>query len=349
MIESLGTLWLDDKAYNFKVLYDPNDPDGTTMVERKEYWEIETQPGTNAEAEIYPINLFTWNISATKEATDIDQITAWLNLNVIVEYENVTNTCNFTITPSVYYSYTAHQMGAYEWMVVGKDAATIDSAGAAYMTQAFDSKKQIHVQVTGLDIVDETWGPEVPNVMAGATTGTRTDYYYDYPTDMRSGLHDDWCTTVPVASSNMLFSGGPRANLGTEYFNEFTMAFYALGENVVNDTGHANEILALSCWDKHSYGSGYATISVYKDLNGTIGFLIWGVDGQDTLKAAEWFWHNFYGMDGIYYLQQENEGVTDIILKIDYVFHPAKISIVERLGTISHKEQHDCPPTELFP
>jgi hypothetical protein len=47
---------------------------------------------------------------------------------------------------------------------------------------------------------------------------------------------------------------------------------------------------------------------------------------------------------GIEYLQHENECVTDIILKIIYPFwdpiHPT-FSVVECLGTISEKPQHD--------
>ncbi len=331
---------------DFKVLYDPNlDPDDDVDAQIYTY-DTMNETSANFTAAVAASGYRWFEIDADYENTVVDDLYIRVTLDVTVtRWLNATHSwTNVTCSPEIYYSYNAHQEGAYEWMVVGKDAATIDSAGAAYMTQAFDSKKQIHVQVTGLDIKDETWGPEVPNVMAGATTGTRTDYYYDYPTDMRCGLHDDWCTTWPVASSNMLFSGGPRANLGTEYFNEFTMAFYASNEYVVNNTGHQDEILALSCWDKHSYGAGYATISVYKDLNGTIGFLIWGVDGQDTYFATKWFWES-----GIYYLQQENDGVTDIILKINYAAHPPTISIVERLGTISHKEQHDCPPTEFIP
>jgi len=247
--------------------------------------------------------------------------------------------------------------GRYEWIVVGKNAATVDSIGAAYMTQAFDSIKDIPVAMTGLDIRDTEYGVNVPFVMAGATTGTRTDYYYyweeDGDVDLRVALHDDWCRTYPVASSNMLFSGGPRANLGTEYFNEFTNALFARGECVVNDTGQANNILALTCWNKNVYGSGYAVISTYKDINGTVGLLIWGMDGQDTYYATQWFWDIPKGMmapdgtivfSGIEYLQHENECVTDIILKITYPFmdpiHPY-ISVVECLGTISEKPQHD--------
>jgi hypothetical protein len=139
----------------------------------------------------------------------------------------------------------------------------------------------------------------------------------------------------------MLFSGGPEVNVGAEYFNEFTNAFWARTAYVVNDTGQAYKILALSCWNKTSYGSGYAVVSVYKDLNGTIGFLIWGVTGSDTYYAAKWFWET-----GIEYLQTENRGVTDIILKITYPpsdpTHPT-FSIVQRLGTISEKTPHDDP------
>jgi hypothetical protein len=248
--------------------------------------------------------------------------------------------------------------GRYEWIVVGKDAATVDSIGAAYMTEAFDSIKDIPVQMTALDIRDTIYGVNVPFVMAGANTGTRTHYYYTYPWDNRTALRDDWCRTYPVASSNMLFSGGPRANLGTEYFNDFTNAFYAMGEYVVdNYLGQANNITALTCWNKNIYaneaGIGYAVISTYKDINGTVGFLIWGIDGQDTYFATKWFWDIPKGMkahdgtmvySGIEYLQHENDCVTDIILKITYPprdpIHPT-FDVVEHLGTISEKPQHD--------
>jgi hypothetical protein len=236
----------------------------------------------------------------------------------------------------LYSTIEENEKGRYEWMVVGKGAATVDSIGAAYMTEAFDSRKDIDVLLTGLDINDTANGPRVPFVMAGAATGTATDYRDALG---RVHLRDDWCTTYPVASSNMLFSGGPEVNLGAEYFNEFTNAFWARTQYVVNDTGQAYKILALSCWNKTSYGSGYAVVSVYKDLNGTIGFLIWGVTGSDTYYAAKWFWET-----GIEYLQGENRGVTDIILKITYppldLTHPT-FSIVQRLGTISEKTPHD--------
>jgi hypothetical protein len=124
-------------------------------------------------------------------------------------------------------------------------------------------------------------------------------------------------------------------------------------EYVVNNTGQAYKIFALSCWNRTSYGNGYAVISVYKDLNGTIGFLIWGFKGQDTYYACKWFWDYPTGIlapigttvySGIEYLQHENLGVTDIVLKITYTdpTHPT-VSIKERLGTISEKTPHEDP------
>ncbi|MEM4704653.1 MAG: hypothetical protein QXJ02_06270, partial [Candidatus Bathyarchaeia archaeon] len=251
----------------------------------------------------------------------------------------------------LYSTIEENEKGRYEWVVVGKDAATIDSLGAAYMTEAFDSTKDISVLMAGMDINATVYGPYAPFILGGASSGTKADYRDSLG---RPHLRDDWCNTTAIASSNMMFSGGPRANMGTEYFNEFTMAFFARSEYVTNDTGHANKIVPLSCWNKtHSRGSGYAAISVYKDLNGTIGFLIWGYDGQDTYYAAKWFWSIPGGAtapdgttvySGIEYLQHENRGVTDIILKITYPtadpIHPT-FSVIEHLGTISEKDQHD--------
>jgi hypothetical protein len=148
----------------------------------------------------------------------------------------------------------------------------------------------------------------------------------------------------PISTSNMIFEGGPIAQLGTEYFNEFTSAFFASSTYVVNNTGQSDKILALSCWARKATGGGYAVIAVYKDLNGTIGLVIWGYNGDDTYYASKWFWDGLGGTPGIEYLQTENRGVTAIVLKITYPtadpIHPT-VSIVERLGTISEKDQHD--------
>ncbi|MCJ7424433.1 hypothetical protein MUP01_09235 [Candidatus Bathyarchaeota archaeon] len=254
----------------------------------------------------------------------------------------------------LYSTIEENEKGRYEWIVVGKPAATVDSLATAYVTQAFDSIKAIHVSRAGMDYRDTTWGPNIPFVISGPGTGTRGAYVDSLD---RPHLRDDWCTTWPVASSNMIFMAGPRANLGTEYLNEFTNAFYPRSEYVVNNTGHANTIMGLTCWNKYNYTSGYGVISVYKDLNGTIGLSFWGLEAQDFYYACQWFWNYPAGItcpdgavvySGIEYLQHENHGVTDIILHIDYEdpTHPTVstndfIHLGERLGTISEKGQHD--------
>jgi hypothetical protein len=260
----------------------------------------------------------------------------------------------YTHVKVLYSTIEENEKGRYEWIVVGTDAASIANVAAAYVAEAFDSKKDIAVLKTGMDIREATWGPNAPYVMSGPGTRLRSNYYDSLG---RSHLRDDWCTTYPIASSNMIFIGGPRATLGTEYFNEFTNAFFAESEWVVNNTGQSNTIMGLSCWNRTTYfndaTTGYAQISVYKDLNGTIGFLVWGLNGDDGLYAAEWFWNYPAGItcpdgtivySGIEYLQHENRGVTDIILKIRYPTadptHPT-VSIKERLGTISEKTPHD--------
>jgi len=244
----------------------------------------------------------------------------------------------------LYSTIEENEKGRYEWMIVGKDAATIDSIGAAYITEAFDSTKDIAVLMTGMDINDTVYGPHAPFVMGGALSGTKSDYRDSLG---RPSLRDNWCNTIAISSSNMIFAGGPNAQMGTEYFNEFTDAFFARSLYVTNNTGceepHSNTILALSCWDRNVSAAGYAVIAVYKDLNGTIGLVIWGYDGQDTYYASKWFWDGLGGTPGIVQLQSMNRGVTSIVIKITYTdpTHPSA-SIVERLGTISEKDQHDC-------
>ncbi len=262
----------------------------------------------------------------------------------------------------LYSTIEENDKGRYEWIVVGKPAATVDALSTAYVSQAFDSRKDIHVMEAGMDYRDVTWGPNMPYVMAGPGTGTRTDYV---DAQGRPGLQDDWCTTWPVASSDMIFMAGPRANLGTEYMNEFTNVFYPRSEYATNNSlNQANNIFALPCWNKNVYypnaTDGYGVISVYKDLNGTIGLAFWGMSAQDFYYTCQWFWSYPDGIlcpdgctlvySGIEYLQHENCGVTDIILHIGYSTHIPTVTVgttggvkgdIERIGTISEKVNHD--------
>ena len=241
-------------------------------------------------------------------------------------------------------------LGRYEWVVVGTGldpdhkARNIDSAGASMVAAAFKNKN-MEIGLSGLDVEDLT---VIPHVMSGSGT-TWAGYYYS-EADERVALRDDWCHTWPVASSNMITVGGPRVNMLTYYFNEFTDAFWANPDFA--DSSIAGSIYALTCWNIQTmdpeteayiidptlkaYSSdstvGYAVVATYKDINGTIGFVVWGLWGRDSYYVTKWIHEG-----GLVQFQDAPRGITAIVLKIDYSEdpeHPA-FSVVECLGTIS--------------
>jgi len=239
-------------------------------------------------------------------------------------------------------------VGRYEWIIVGRDAATVDSAGAALVASAFKDKviKEYSqsdpggalIGLAGADMLDPVIANQMPWVMHRFGTGhTKTDYK---DTIGRAALRDDWCKTWPIASSNMIGVGGPLANMLAYYANDFTQAFFGLEEFAASIWD--NKIIPLTCWDitkTRVYASnetvGYAVIATYKDLNGTVLFMIWGHWGRDTYYVCKWF-HEV----GIYQLQGAPAGLTSIIVKITYEstpegYKPKAFSIVECLGTIS--------------
>jgi hypothetical protein len=234
---------------------------------------------------------------------------------------------------------------AYEWVVVGRESRAVDSAGAAMVTEAFKNIG-INVVLAGLDMQDMVFGSSVPWVMAKFGAGTsRPDYYYLDGT-MRAALRDDHCETYPISSSNIISVGGPFANLATEYFAEFTPAL-GWGQFPVWSLklagSRVDTLMAISCWSKNEYKDtatvGYAVISAYKDINGTVGLLIYGWTGQDTYWASTWLWLK----GGISELRGLSSCVTSIILKIDYSTCTPSITIAEYLGTISEITPHIDP------
>lgn len=245
--------------------------------------------------------------------------------------------------------------GRYEWVTVGRDADSVDSVGAALVSEAFDSEKQIRIGIAGEDMLDPEIANQIPWVMAKFGDGDEwIDYYFNkaglYVEDYRTALKDDWCTYWPISSSNMIGIGGPLANLLAYYGNDFTDAFFGLEDYAV-DSPYFAKIAGIPCWNRGWNGTwnvyesdtdtGYAVISTYKDINGTVLFLVWGHWGRDTYYASQWF-HGDVARGiapGIVQLQDAPEHLTSIILQIDYTDpeHP-EFSIVECLGTISETE-----------
>jgi hypothetical protein len=267
------------------------------------------------------------------------------NITVTISYNATTETCNITATVGLGYYYRETVPGRYEWGVVGRDAHSVDSAGLSMVSAAFKNK-QVEYGLAGADMYDPLIAAQMPWVMHKFGTGNT---WADYKDALgRSALRDDWCHAgtfegdeVPVASSNMIGVGGCLANLLAYYGNDFMTAFFALGD-FTGYAGWKNKIVPLTCWDVtktrafvSNETTGYAVISTYKDLNGTVLFLIWGHWGRDTYYISKWF-HE----EGIYQLQEAPEGLTAIIVKIDYEstsegYKPTNFSIVECLGTIS--------------
>ena len=250
---------------------------------------------------------------------------------------------------------TSPPRGSYEWVVVGRESRAVDSAGAAMVSEAFDSLKNIEVKWAGLDMQDMVFGPSVPWIMARFSAGTSRSAYYYLDGSMRAALRDDHCEEIAISSSNIISVGGPFANLATEYFAEFTPA---LGWSRFPVMGRVDTLLAVSCWSKNTYKDagniGYAVISVYKDLNGTIGLLVYGWTGQDTYWASTALFEpgivtsngvlgGFITDPLIEYLQGINKCVTAIVIEFNYSTCIPSGEIVEMLGTISEKMPHIDP------
>jgi len=307
-----------------------------------------------------------WTITppSTPYKLDLHIDSAYITYDYMINMTYWKNSTGWSFTAAYQYTVTAHIVehipGRWEWTVLGRDAATSDSLGATLVTAAFKNK-QIEIGNAGEDMMYQEWGVQsIPWVMdcLGTTPGTRTDYKWTSdPTTpgKRSFLKDDWCHTWPVSSSNMIGVGGPLANMFAYYFNDFTDAFYGLnvdwlGEAFTPYAPWQGKIIAASCWNVSSghvaHGAnayaddgtlGYATITTYKDINGTVGFLIWGLGPRDTYYASRFFHEEI-----IYELQRFPCCATSIIIEIDYCdpLHPT-FTIPEVLGTISETMVYD--------
>jgi hypothetical protein len=298
-----------------------------------------------------------WNIDAPLyRDVDIDYLDWYGTLSVTVdgeikgEGEEAIFEANVTATLMVEYYYEEHHPGQYEWVEVGRDAASVDSAGAALVSAALKNK-QVEIGIAGLDMVDSDVTLRIPNIMAKFGSGYTLADYKDGIA--RAALADDWCTYWPVASSNIAGVGGPLANVFTYYSNDFTSAFYGIPWFSAG-SAYSGAITGIPCWNRawdinqnlynvytNTATKGYALISTTIDQNATEILSIFGIDGRDTYYATQWF----YGDEardidpGVHQLQEAPEGVTSLIIEIGYsdAKHPT-FSIVEVLGTKTERE-----------
>jgi hypothetical protein len=232
------------------------------------------------------------------------------------------------------------------------------------ISAAWQEWKHKEVWLSGLDMKETEYGPTVPWVMAimDGDGSMKCDYKYNASMgDNRLAFRDDWSTPwdwdgeeiypYAISSSNIIVVGGPFANQAAMYFNDFTDAMIG--------TGYGEGFYAPGCWARTSQPSinqprstvhddlwydsttiddtiGHAIVSTYLDLNGTVGFIVYGWTGEDTYYAS-------YAIRGglLYWLQELQDGVTTLVLEFEYDVgdgtgpHPVVTHIAESLGTIT--------------
>lgn len=251
--------------------------------------------------------------------------------------------------------------GRWEWTVIGESSHASDSLGSSLLTSALTDWKNEEVWLAGLDTQAADLGPSIPWTMRRFGEGeARTDYHFDHENgDHRSAFRDDWSTPddwdrnteiypYAISSSDIVIVGGPMASQAAEYFNDFTDAkvFTEYGQGFyspacwarTNQDHYQGKTLIQGVPDMLWYSSptvdddvGYAIVSTYKDLNGTVGLIVYGYTAEDTYYAC-------YALRGglLTWLQEIQSGTTTIILEIDYTdLHPVAFHIKESLGTIT--------------
>jgi hypothetical protein len=205
---------------------------------------------------------------------------------------------NVTATMQISFYYREWYPGQYEWVEVGRDAASVDSAGAALVSAALKNK-QVEIGIAGLDMADSVAAENIPSIMAKFDAGYTYEDYLD--SIQRAALADDWCTYWPVASSNIVGVGGPFANVFTYYTNDFTATLFGLPW-FCPDPAYSGGLTGVPCWNRawavnnneynvyrNSATVGYAQIATTIDINATELVSIYGIDARDTYYATQWF------------------------------------------------------------
>jgi predicted secreted protein len=284
----------------------------------------------------------TWPMEG--ETLHVNYLNHTIDVILTVEYNETGNWILWNYNVTVTAEYDEMLGGRWEHTVVGKDAHSVDSMGAALVTAAFKNK-QIEIGIADMDMMadsEDLWVPQVMRYFGLTGLNDWDDYLDDLDKSIsdpgkRASFKDDWCQTWQISYANIITIGGPLINLASYYFNDFTEAFYGIPE--FTPSVWSGAVAASTCWNKNYYYSGpdkgYAVIGTYKDINGTIGLSIWGVWGRDTYYASRFFHEEL-----IYEFQGFDPCITSVIIEIDYTDpdHPC-FDIVETLGTISEHSE----------
>lgn len=201
-----------------------------------------------------------------------------------------------------------------------------------------------------------------PQPIAGGWSASNVTGNYWYPS--KDPLTERWWYNTTTWSmvgydnvsshvNGILSLGGMKANGLTRYFNDFDYAIsregtsaYAFinagtvtGSAPTSDSALATfDYFPISTWASGTtafgYTSGYAVISLARDINGTKGLSIYGWDGRDTFWATAW---------ASQYLSSNfnswvRNGTVALVLNIGYTTgdrEPTSFTVVKALGTIT--------------
>ncbi|MCX6648600.1 MAG: hypothetical protein NTV61_04335 [Candidatus Bathyarchaeota archaeon] len=263
--------------------------------------------------------------------------------------------------------------GRYEWLVVGETSHASDSIGSAMLGVGYADWKDVEVWISALDVESESYGPSIPQVLRRFATMQHNRLDYQYASDegdARYAFRDDWSTPedwdmqttinpYAISSSNIIVVGGPINNAAASYWNDFTDALVF--------TNYGSGYYAPGCWARTSQPSlstlslrgtdmdtlaiddlwynsattedtyGYSIVSVYKDLNETVGLVVYGYTAEDT-------YYTCYALRGglLAWFQNLDEGVTTVVLEINYSsLHPVTFHVRECLGPFTETTGFD--------
>lgn len=211
----------------------------------------------------------------------------------------------------------------YRWILVGRNAEK------DFTTAKILKSKMVNIRV-GFDGVNPNL-PEIPALLMLSLE----DYY-----DSIGRLHFKTTSVgIPVAGSNMIVIGSLYANMGSEYFNDFTdvlLVQYVREDPLPIYSTHKILLYAPSSLKNQftTLKEGIALISIGQDPNGTRGLCVWGWTAKDTYYAV-------MALDRID-TRKIPDGATSIIIKLDYTkapFSEGFLKIVEYNGTIMSWER----------
>jgi hypothetical protein len=154
-------------------------------------------------------------------------------------------------------------------------------------------------------------------------------------------------------ATGIISVAGPKANQVSRYFNDFSFAIlregpdpYALIRGVVTGTAPTSDpampsldIFPVSTWNvskdtgyRSAGNTGYFVVFVARDVNGTLGYVVWGWESRDSFWGSVW---------ASYYLGHFGgwlpPGTVALVVQVTYTsdFKEAQsFTIVEALGTI---------------